>query len=285
MPCSSASTSSCDRICWFIRRSLDDEVGEVHARCTRRRVFVRHLALLRGFRGRRLVAERARGSRSTSAASCSLPSRSTSCCELLCASTIRMLLRIAGMYALMRSVALASSQLQRDADLRVALGFAVGQVDGEGVERRRRSARLFGIALAPAAPARRARRRLRLRRRPLRRRAASSAARPRRRRRRRAAARPSATMMTASSCLPLAARRAAARRRRGGADMRSPCVMQDASEACGLRAQGRIGLSRLGCRSIMSRAAACASCDTATQGTKALSAGSAQRIGLALRPG
>src|SRR6478736_8702197 len=32
MPCSSASTSSCERICWFIEcwLSLDDEVGEVH---------------------------------------------------------------------------------------------------------------------------------------------------------------------------------------------------------------------------------------------------------------
>src|SRR5687767_9519201 len=39
MPCNSASTSSCERICWFMAwrlrrsgddRSLDDEVGEVH---------------------------------------------------------------------------------------------------------------------------------------------------------------------------------------------------------------------------------------------------------------
>src|SRR4029453_18607130 len=48
MPCSSASTSSCDRTCWFTgnlrgrRRqassSLDDEVGEVHG-ADRRLVF------------------------------------------------------------------------------------------------------------------------------------------------------------------------------------------------------------------------------------------------------
>src|SRR4051794_40999547 len=50
MPCSSASTSSCERICWFIAlggsRLLDDEVREVHGR-HRQRLGAPLLLLLR----------------------------------------------------------------------------------------------------------------------------------------------------------------------------------------------------------------------------------------------